>query len=108
MSQWIKATLASDLTLGQKGCLKLKDQHIALIHYEEKKWYAVQNVCPHDQQSVLSRGILGDQKGEAKIVCPLHKHAFALDSGKHLGGDSSLNLQTFPVKKEGDYLFVQL
>ena len=108
MKVWKKAISLNELPTGSKGCVKFGDQHIALIHYQDEQWFAVQNICPHEEQNVLSRGIIGDKEGEPKLVCPLHKNAFFLRTGKHLGGDSELDLQTFPVKQEDGYLFVEI
>ena len=45
------------------------------------QWYACQNLCPHKQEMVLARGIIGDQQGVPKVACPLHKKTFSLESG---------------------------
>ncbi|MGK0291183.1 MAG: nitrite reductase (NADH) small subunit [bacterium] len=106
MTTWKKAAHSKELPLGSKGCVKFDGRHIALFHYKQNEWYAVQNKCPHDNQEVLSRGLAGDRKGEPKIVCPLHKHSFSLRSGKHLGGEDHLQLETFPIKLEDDFIYV--
>jgi len=108
MKVWKKAATVSDLPLGDKGCVKFGETYIAIVHYAEDQWYAVQNVCPHQQQNVLSRGLIGDKEGEPKIVCPLHKNAFSLITGGHLGGDTTMQLKTYPVKLEGNAIYIQI
>lgn len=113
MKKWKKILPVADLPLGSKGCIKVDNQQIALVHYEDHAQgtavlYAVQNRCPHQNQNVLSRGLLGDQKGEPKLVCPLHKHAFSLKTGQHLGGDDAMTLKTYPIKQEEGYLFIEM
>ena len=105
---WKKAIAASELAVGEKGCVQFGQHFIALVHFSEQQWYAVQNVCPHQQQNVISRGIIGDHQGEPKIVCPMHKNGFSLLTGQHLGGNENLSLQTFPIKMEGEHVFVQI
>ena len=40
---------------------------IAVFNFASRgEWYASQNMCPHKKAFVLSRGILGDQKGGAE------------------------------------------
>jgi hypothetical protein len=56
---------------------------------------------------VLARGILGDQDGAPKVACPLHKKTFDLSTGRCLSGDE-LEIETFPVRIEGDDVLVEL
>ena len=64
-------------------------------------------MCPHKRELVLSRGLLGDAKGVPKVACPVHKKAFSLETGKCLSGDD-FAVEVFPVKVEGDEVFVQV
>jgi nitrite reductase (NADH) large subunit len=64
-------------------------------------------MCPHKKAFVLSRGILGDTNGVPKIACPLHKKTFSLDSGACLS-DEDYAVQVFPVKVEGDDIYLEL
>ena len=76
----------------------------------ELVWYAVQNLCPHDRRQILSRGLTGDAQGEPKVACPLHKNAFSLRTGEHLGGGSAKGewtLETFPVKEAEGLIFLE-
>ncbi len=107
MTQWQNAGSTEQLSPGQRGCLKFGDAQIALFHFEEGNWYAVQNKCPHKKQNVISRGILGDKGGEPKVACALHKNQFSLNDGKCLSGDLE-SLQVYPVKIEGKDLFIGL
>jgi len=70
-------------------------------------WYASQQMCPHKKAFVLSRGIIGDANGIAKIACPLHKKTFSLESGACLSGDD-YTVQVFAVKVEGDQVYLKL
>jgi NAD(P)H-dependent nitrite reductase small subunit len=84
------------------------DAQIALFHFESRgEWYATQNLCPHKRAMVLARGILGDEGGAPKVACPMHKKTFDLATGRCLSGDD-LELATFPVRVEGDDVFVEL
>src|SRR5262249_5917317 len=81
---------------------------VAVFHFAARgEWYATQNMCPHKREFVLSRGLLGDQSGMPKVACPLHKKTFSLESGECLSGDE-LKLNVFPVKVDGDDVYVQL
>jgi nitrite reductase/ring-hydroxylating ferredoxin subunit len=56
---------------------------------------------------VLALGLLGDQGGEPKVACPLHKKTFSLETGKGLS-DPAYSVATFPVRIEGNQLQVKL
>ncbi len=80
------------------ACVLVNGEQVAIFNFGHTEWYAVQNSCPHQQQMVLSRGLIGDAKGEPKVACPLHKNAFSLVDGHHLGGNPGFTLKTWVVK----------
>ena len=88
--------------------IKYGKSQIAVFHFASRgEWYASQNMCPHKQEMVLSRGIIGDQGGVPKVACPLHKKTFSLESGTCLSGED-YQVQVFPVKVEADVSIVDL
>lgn len=88
--------------------IKYGDTQIALFHVAARnEWYATQNACPHSNEMVLARGIVGDAAGTPKVACPLHKRTFALTSGACLSSDAP-DIVTFPVRIEGDDVYVEL
>ncbi len=103
---WYKAAKVSDFPKDGGACIKYKDKQIAVFNFaREGKWYACQNLCPHKMEMVLSRGMIGDDKGIAKVACPMHKKTFSLTTGENLNGDLDA-IATYPVKIEGDSVFV--
>ena len=53
---------------------------------------------------------MGDAQGEPKVACTLHKNAFSLVTGAHLGGGSAngnWTLETFPVREVEGVVFVE-
>lgn len=115
MKSWIQVAKLDDVTPNGGGCVLLGGVQIALFKLQKPgtdsaEWYAVQNLCPHDSRQVLSRGLTGDVQGEPKVACPMHKNAFSLRTGEHLGGASSRGdwtLETFPVKEVEGLIFVE-
>ena len=106
--EWKKVGQTSDFCKDMGGCVKIDGKQIAIFNFQGKKWYAVQNLCPHDNRMVLSRGMIGDAAGEPKVACPLHKHNFSLKDGSHLSEGEVADLTTYEVKVDnGDiYLLV--
>jgi nitrite reductase (NADH) small subunit len=106
--EWTKIATTDAFLPNSGGCVKLGDLQIAVFNFGKDEWYAVQNQCPHQQQMVLSRGLIGDANGEPKVSCPLHKNSFSLNTGEHLGGNAEWKLQTYPVKVEGGAVWLEL
>ena len=106
MTEWIKVAKCSDFVENGGGCIKHGELQIAVFNFKGKDWYAVQNMCPHTNQMVLSRGLIGDANGEPKVACPLHKNTFSLASGTHLGGQPEYQLTTYPVKEEAGDIYI--
>jgi len=103
---WFKAGKTSDFFENGGGCVKYKGKQIAVFNFSRtNQWYACQNVCPHKMEMVLSRGMLGDDKGIPKIACPLHKKTFSLETGENLNGDLDA-IATYPVKIEEENVYI--
>ncbi len=103
---WFKVASVDDFPENGGLCVKYKDKQIAVYNFSRKNnWYACQNVCPHKMEMVLSRGMLGDEKGVPKIACPLHKNTFSLETGENLNGDLDA-ISIYPVKIENGFVFI--
>ncbi len=105
---WVKVGAVSHFPRDGGAAVKYGKTQIAVFNFSSRgEWYATQNMCPHKQAFVLSRGIIGDTQGTPKIACPLHKKTFCLDSGACLTGED-YEVLTFPVKIEGGDVFLAL
>ncbi len=106
--QWVRVGAVDDFPRDGGSAIKYGRSQIAVFRFESRgEWYATQNMCPHKNAFVLSRGILGDQNGVPKVACPLHKKTYSLDSGACLTGES-FALRVFPVKVEDGEVFLEL
>lgn len=108
MSTWVKVGAVADMPVDSGVNFKYEDKQIAVFNFDHTEWFATQNLCPHKQQMVLSRGLLGDTKGELKITCPLHKYSFFLKDGQCLADDKEWCLETFPVKVEDAAVYIEI
>ena len=103
---WFKAARVEDFPENGGACVKYQDRQIAVFHFKKRnEWYASQNMCPHKQQMILARGIIGDSCGEPKVACPFHKKSFSLVSGENLNGEE-YSIITYPVKIENGYVLI--
>jgi NAD(P)H-dependent nitrite reductase small subunit len=103
---YVRLASVRDVPEGTGIAVKYGDAQIAIFH-ARGQWFATQNACPHTGAMVLARGIVGDAGGAPKIACPLHKRTFDLRSGECLSADAC-DVTTFPVRIEGDDVYVEL
>jgi nitrite reductase/ring-hydroxylating ferredoxin subunit len=78
------------------------ETRIALYRIAGDEFYATNDVCTHGQ-ALLSEGWLTD---DCAIECPLHGGCFDIRTGKGLGPPIEEDIRTYPVKVEGDAVFV--
>ncbi|UZR99517.1 nitrite reductase small subunit NirD [Chondrinema litorale] len=103
---WFKVGSINDFPENGGGCIKYKSKQIAVYNFSRKgKWYACQNLCPHKMEMVLSRGMIGDESGLAKVACPMHKKTFSLDTGQSLS-DEDLKIAVYPVKVQDENVYI--
>jgi nitrite reductase (NADH) large subunit len=106
--QWVRVARVDEVPIDGGIAVRYGNEQIAVFHFASRgEWYATQNLCPHRQEMVLARGILGDQAGAPKVACPLHKKTFDLTNGACLSGDD-LAITTFAVRIDGDDVLVEL
>lgn len=106
--KWFFACYADDVPEDGGVCVKYNDEQIAVFNFSRRgEWFATQNLCPHKQQMVLSRGMIGStgDQCEPKVACPFHKKTFSLLTGKCLSGDE-YQIKTYPVKIHDGKVYV--
>ena len=105
---WIPVAPPSAFPENGGACVKVGALQIAVFNFTRRgEWYACQNLCPHQMQMILSRGMLGSTAGVPKVACPYHKSTFSLETGECLNADLE-SIETYPVKVEDERVFVQL
>jgi NAD(P)H-dependent nitrite reductase small subunit len=108
LQNWVHVGAVADFPHDGGSTIRYGKVQIAVFHFASRnEWYASQNMCPHMNAFVLSRGILGSVKDEPKVACPLHKKPFSLRTGKCISGEDYA-IKVFPVKVEGDQVYVDL
>ena len=107
-TRWTQVGKAWDFPKDGGATIKYGKTQIAVFNFASRgEWYASQNMCPHRREFVLSRGLIGDQNGTPKVACPVHKRTFSLETGKGLS-DKAFEIEVFPVKVDGDNVYLQL
>src|SRR5918995_573512 len=81
--------------VGEGRSFGVDNQQIAVFRLRDGSLRAVSAVCPHRGGPIADGTI--DQR---EVLCPLHQHAFELDTGCSTTGAPSL--QTYPVFVDAD------
>lgn len=106
VSTWFKVAKIEDFPSDGGVCAEYKGLQVAVFNFSRRgECYATQNLCPHKNQMILSRGMLGSENEEPKVACPFHKQTFSLKNGDNLNGDHCA-LATYPVKVEAGQVYV--
>ncbi|QDV16194.1 Nitrite reductase [NAD(P)H] [Gimesia panareensis] len=108
--EWVKVGVVSDFPAESGSTVKYGNSQLAVFNFQSRgEWFACQQMCPHKQAMVLSRGILGDAQGIPKVACPLHKKTFSLENGSCLSGEEEYAVNVFNVKvDEQENVYLEL
>lgn len=99
---WIDALALDAVPEGDVVAVNLVGKEVA-VYEVEGKIYATDNICTHGHAR-LSDGFL---EGE-EIECPLHQGRFNVCTGKALCAPLNQDIRIYPVKLEGDRVFISL
>ena len=99
---WHAVCALDDIVPDTGVCALVGGQQIALVRVGEgEDVYAIANFDPFSKAFVLSRGIVGDKGGVAKIASPLYKQSFELGTGRCLD-DPGVTVPVWPARvREG-------
>lgn len=97
---WIKVAAITDVDQDDVIAVKSGDREIA-VYNVGGTYFATSNICTH-QDARLSDGFVID----GVIECPLHQGRFRIADGKPKGAPVHIPLCTYPVKVEGDDIYV--
>ncbi len=98
-----KACKIDQLKPGEAIRLNL-DPPIAVYRLDDG-FYATADNCTHAQSS-LSAGDIDLE--DCTVECPYHGSAFDIRTGRALSPPANIPLKTYPVKIEGDEVFVDI
>ena len=101
MGQFQKVAKKSQLEPSRGTIVEVEGNSIALFDINGKV-HAIKNVCPH------ATGPVGEGSLEGTVVtCPWHGWEFDVVSGASQM-NPEIKVETYPVKVEGDDIFVEI
>ena len=81
-------------------------EQVAVFRLDDDSVHAVGNRDPFSRANVLSRGIVGDLKGELVVASPVYKQHFNLLTG-HCVEDASMRIPVFTARIEDGWVIVE-
>lgn len=103
MGKWVRVGKKDEIPVNGVKVVLIEDQRVAVFRTSEDEFYAIDDVCTHDEAS-LAEGWFVDKY---VIECPRHGAWFDIRSGKALRMPAVYPVKTYRVKIEGDEVFVE-
>ncbi|CNE23439.1 nitrite reductase small subunit NirD [Yersinia nurmii] len=98
MSQWITVCPLEVILTGTGVCALVGEEQVAIFRpYEDEQVFAISNIDPFAEASVLSRGLIAEHQGDLWVASPLKKQHFRLHDGFCLE-DESRSVRHFDVR----------
>ena len=105
MKEAVAVCRLSDIVPNTGVCALVNGRQVAIFRVEEGL-YALDNYDPFSRANVLSRGIVGDLKGEPVVASPVYKQHFSLKSGQCLE-DPEVRVPVYAVRVEEEMIWVE-
>lgn len=106
MSEFIKVCSIEDL-VKSSGVAALVDGTQVALFYINDEVYALDNYDPIGKAYVMSRGMIGDLKGELMVAAPLQKQHYSLKTGKCMDIEG-ITIPVYETKVENNQVFVKI
>ena len=106
VSEWVAVCRLNEIVPNTGVCALVGGRQVAVFRLDDDSVYAIENHDPFSRANVLSRGIVGDLKGELVVASPVYKHHFSLATGQ-CQEDPGVRVSVFPARLEGDTVLVQ-
>ena len=105
MKEAVAVCRLSDIVPNTGVCALVNGRQVAIFRVEDGL-YALGNYDPFSRANVLSRGIVGDLKGEPVVASPVYKQHFSLKSGQCLE-DPEVRVPVYAVRVEEEMIWVE-
>jgi 3-phenylpropionate/trans-cinnamate dioxygenase ferredoxin subunit len=100
---WVQACLVDDVEEEDVIPFSIGGKAYAIYRSDTDEFYATDGLCTHEQVEIADGLVMG-----CVIECPRHNGRFDYRTGKPLGAPVVEPLVTYPVKVEGDAVFLDV
>lgn len=98
ITNWVDICPLAAIAPNTGVCALIADEQVAIFRVGSgEDVFAISNYDPFSKAFVLSRGIVGDRNGIAKVASPIYKQNFNLVTGQCLD-DETVSIPTFKVR----------
>jgi len=105
---WVDVCSVDDLIPHSGVCALVEETQVAIFYMpEDNAVYAINNFDPFSLINILSRGLIGDSKGEPMVASPIYKQRFNLKTGICLD-DETVKVDSYGVRIEASRVEVNL
>lgn len=103
MAYFTKVAKVTDISPGQIKTVAVNGKMVALANVDGE-FFAMSDICTHAQCSLGSEGFLDG----GVVVCGCHGSQFDSKTGKVRSLPATQDLQTYPLKIDGNDVLIQL
>lgn len=108
MRLWVDVCSQEDLQPDSGICALVENKQVAIFYLPKQQvLYAIDNYDPFGKANVLSRGLIGDIKGEPMVASPIHKQHFSLKTGVCLD-DENVRVDTYGIRIKNNRVEVNI
>ena len=107
MDEWVAVCKLDDIVPDTGVCALVHGQQVAVFRLADDSVYAIDNLDPSSKANVLSRGIVGDLKGELVVASPIYKQHFNLATGQCLE-DAEVHIAVFSARVEDGAVAIKI
>lgn len=106
LKQWTAVCPLDDIVPNTGVCALIDGRQVAVFRVSDDRVYALSNHDPFSSANVLSRGIVGDIKGELVVASPVYKQHFSLATGQCIE-DEAVKVSSFAARVSGGVVEVE-
>lgn len=97
LKQWTAICPLDDIVPDSGVCALAGGRQVAVFRVGSDQVFAIANHDPFSKANVISRGIVGDIKGELVVASPVYKQHFRLATGQCVE-DETVSIESFAVR----------
>ena len=101
-ADWHCVAKTGEVLEDEPKAVQIGNDYIAIYKIDDS-FYATDDICTHEFASLAEGFVDGDC-----IECPLHAGKFHIPTGKAMTAPVTEDLRTYPVRVDGDDIFVQV
>ncbi|HYQ96514.1 MAG TPA: non-heme iron oxygenase ferredoxin subunit [Candidatus Eisenbacteria bacterium] len=101
-ARYVRVGKVSDIPVGRAEVFDVDDRKIAVFRLEDG-FYAIEDICTHDGGPLAEGEIEEDQ-----VICPRHGARFNIRTGAALTLPAVTPVESYPVRVDGNELFIGL